>query len=103
MFIAMNRFRIVKGQEEAFEEVWRGRDSRLKDVPGFEEFHLLKGSEAEDHVLYASHTIWRDRAAFEDWTHSDAFRQAHKDAGQTRGMYLGGPQVPGVDVVLEMN
>ena len=102
MFIAMNRFRIVKGREEAFEEVWRGRDSRLRDVPGFVEFHLLKGPEADDHVLYASHTIWSDRAAFEAWTRSEAFREAHKGAGETKGMYLGGPHFEGFDVVLEM-
>lgn len=102
MFIAMNRFRMVKGREEAFEEVWRGRDSRLRDVPGFVEFHLLKGPEADDHVLYASHTIWSDRAAFEAWTRSEAFREAHKGAGETRGMYLGGPHFEGFDVVLEM-
>ena len=47
MFVAMNRFRIVKGRE------------------------------------------------------SDAFREAHKDAGQTKGMYLGGPQFEGFEVVLE--
>ena len=102
MFIAMNRFRIVKGQEEAFETVWRGRDSRLTGVPGFMEFHLLKGPEAEDHVLYASHTIWRSRADFEAWTRSEAFRQAHKGAGQTKGMYIGGPQLEVFDVVLEL-
>jgi hypothetical protein len=27
--------------------------------------HLLKGPEAEDHTLYASHTIWENRAVFE--------------------------------------
>jgi heme-degrading monooxygenase HmoA len=29
------------------------------------EFHLLKGPEAEDHTLYASHTVWENRAVFE--------------------------------------
>ncbi|MCG8360539.1 MAG: antibiotic biosynthesis monooxygenase, partial [Kiloniellales bacterium] len=66
------------------------------------EFHLLKGPEADDHVLYASHTIWRGRAEFEAWTQSEAFRQAHRDAGQTKGMYVGGPQFEGFDVVLEL-
>ena len=102
MFIAMNRFRVVKGREEDFETVWRGRDSRLKGLPGFVEFHLLKGPEGEDHTLYASHTIWRTRADFEAWTQSDALRQAHKGAGETKGMYLGGPQFEGFDVVLEL-
>jgi len=40
MFIAMNRFRVVKGSEEAFENVWLSRDSHLDAVPGFLEFHL---------------------------------------------------------------
>jgi heme-degrading monooxygenase HmoA len=65
MFVAMNRFRVAKGSEVAFEQVWLSRDSHLDQVPGFVEFHLLKGPEADDHTLYASHTIWRDRAAFE--------------------------------------
>ena len=64
VFIAMNRFRVAKGSEEAFEQVWLSRDSHLDKVPGFVEFHLLKGPEAEDHTLYASHTVWESRATF---------------------------------------
>jgi len=44
MFIAMNRFRVRKGSEQAFEKVWLSRDSQLNKVPGFVEFHLLKGA-----------------------------------------------------------
>jgi heme-degrading monooxygenase HmoA len=43
MSIAMNRFKVIKGSEAAFENVWLSRDSHLKKVPGFVEFHLLKG------------------------------------------------------------
>ena len=49
MFIAMDRFRVAKGSEEAFENAWLSRDSYLHTVPGFVEFRLLKGPEAEDH------------------------------------------------------
>ena len=42
MFIAMNRFRVKKGSEDAFEKVWLGRESYLDRVPGFLEFHLLR-------------------------------------------------------------
>ena len=45
MFIAMNRFKIVPGKEDAFEKVWKNRDSHLKGVPGFIEFNLVKGEE----------------------------------------------------------
>ena len=39
MFIAMNRFKVLPGQEEEFEAVWRNRESQLQTVPGFVEFH----------------------------------------------------------------
>jgi heme-degrading monooxygenase HmoA len=99
MFIAMNRFKVVRGSEAAFEQVWTTRDSHLGDVPGFVEFHLLRGPEQDDHVLYASHTIWRSRADFEAWTRSEAFRLAHRDAGQNRPLYLGHPDFEGFDVI----
>jgi heme-degrading monooxygenase HmoA len=74
MFIAMNRFRVKRGAEGAFEKVWLNRDSYLDCVPGFVEFHLLKGPEAEDHTLYSSRTVWQRKAAFEAWTKSEEFR-----------------------------
>ncbi len=100
MFIAMNRFQVKKGSEEAFEQVWLTRDTHLDAVPGFVEFHLVKGPEAEDHTLYASHTVWRDRDAFEDWTRSDAFRKAHARAGNesTGSLYLSHPKFEGFEV-----
>ena len=86
MFIAMNRFRVKKGSEDAFEKVWLGRDSYLDSVLGFLEFHLLKGPEAEDHTLYSSHTVWQSKQAFEAWTKSEEFRASHARAGnQTTG------------------
>jgi heme-degrading monooxygenase HmoA len=98
MFIAMNRFRVAKGSETAFEQVWMSRDSHLEKVPGFVEFHLLKGPEAEDHRLYASHTIWESRATFEAWTRSEAFRAAHNRAGDNKPLYLDHPQFEGFEV-----
>jgi heme-degrading monooxygenase HmoA len=99
MFIAMNRFKVVKGSEAAFEQVWLSRDSHLDKVPGFVEFHLLKGPEADDHTLYASHTVWQNRAAFEAWTRSDAFRAAHHKAGDNKPLYLGHPQFEGFETI----
>ena len=98
MFIAMNRFRVAKGSEDAFEEVWLSRDTHLDKVPGFVEFHLLRGPEAEDHTLFASHTVWESRGAFEAWTRSEAFRAAHRNAGDNKPLYLGHPQFEGFEV-----
>ncbi len=99
MYIAMNRFKVAPGSEADFEHLWTSRDSHLRDVPGFVEFHLLRGPTKEDHVLYSSHTIWADHASFEGWTKSEAFRAAHRNAGDNRAMYLGHPEFEGFSVV----
>jgi heme-degrading monooxygenase HmoA len=100
MYIAMNRFKVALGSEAAFEELWTSRDTHLKEVPGFVEFHLLKGPQRDDHVLYSSHTIWANQAAFEGWTKSDAFRAAHRNAGnESRSLYLGHPEFEGFEVI----
>jgi heme-degrading monooxygenase HmoA len=98
MFIAMNRFRVKRGSEQDFENVWLSRDSYLQGVPGFVEFHLLKGPERDDHTLYASHTVWQSQATFEAWTRSDAFRAAHARAGENKPLYLDHPQFEGFEV-----
>ncbi|HVV94405.1 MAG TPA: antibiotic biosynthesis monooxygenase [Hyphomicrobiales bacterium] len=102
MFIAMNRFRVKRGAEEDFETVWRTRERYLDEVPGFVEFHLLRGPEREDHTLYASHTVWADKEAFEGWTRSEAFRKAHRTAGGNGALYLGHPEFEGFESVDEM-
>jgi len=99
MYIAMNRFRIARGQEQAFEDVWTSRETHLAGVPGFIAFHLLRGPAEDDHTLYSSHTMWRSRGDFEAWTKSEAFRLAHRDAGDNRALYLGPPKFEGFEVV----
>jgi heme-degrading monooxygenase HmoA len=100
MFIAMNRFRVKKGSEEAFEKVWSTRDSYLDRMKGFEEFHLLKGPTLEDHTLYATHTVWTTKDDFEAWTKSEEFRAAHARAGNntTGSLYLDHPKFEGFEV-----
>ena len=99
MFIAMNRFKVLKGEEKAFEDLWLNRESHLDEVPGFVEFHMLRGPERDDHVLYSSHTIWADRQRFTDWTNSASFRASHRGAGQHKPMYLGHPEFEGFEVI----
>lgn len=102
MFIAMNRFKVVKGQEAAFEAVWSSRKSRLDEMPGFLAFHLLKGPAKEDHTLYSSHTSWASKADFTAWTTSEQFRESHRNAGQHRPapLYLGHPEFEGFETIL---
>lgn len=99
MFIAMNRFKVRLGKEALFEQVWKSRDSQLSTLPGFEEFHLLRGPETADYTLYSSHTVWHTKAYFEAWTRSEAFRNAHKGAGSHGDLYLEHPNFEGFEVV----
>tara|TARA_B100001121_G_scaffold132303_1_gene115963 strand:- start:293 stop:595 length:303 start_codon:yes stop_codon:yes gene_type:complete len=100
MFIAMNRFKIVPGKENEFEDVWKKRDTHLKDVEGFKEFHLVKGKKNDEYTLYASHSIWKSKEYFIQWTKSEAFRLAHKNAGQHKNLYLEAPNFEGFEVVI---
>ncbi len=100
MYIAMNRFRIARGREEVFEELWRKRDSHLDDVPGFRQFHLLRGPSSDEETLYASHSVWESAEAFEAWTESESFKKAHAQARAPQGTYLGHPNFEGFEVIL---
>ena len=100
MFLAMNRFKIVKGKENDFVNVWKNRDSFLENVPGFKNFNLVKGEEKEDHTLFASHSIWNSKEDFINWTKSEAFRKAHQGAGQHGNLYLGHPEFEGFEKVI---
>ncbi len=102
MYIAMNHFRVAPERGEDFERGWRDRETFLHEVPGFESFHLLRGPIEDGARLYASHTVWKDEAAFKAWTESEAFRKAHgrPGAGATMGAVLGPPKFIGWEAVL---
>ncbi|MDX3927112.1 MAG: antibiotic biosynthesis monooxygenase [Shinella sp.] len=97
MYIAMNRFKVAAGQEEAFENVWRNRDSSLSQMPGFKQFKLLRGDTfvGEGYTLFVSHSLWASKEDFVAWTKSENFRAAHRNAGDNRAMYLGPPKFEG--------
>ncbi len=96
----MNRFKIISGKEETFEEIWKSRDTYLENVPGFKKFNLIKGIEKENYRLYASHSLWETEEDFINWTKSEAFRKAHKGAGQHSDVYLGHPEFEGFEIIL---
>ena len=102
MFIAMNRFKVAKGQEETFETIWSSRKTRLDEMNGFISFHLLKGPERDDHVLYSSHTTWASKDDFTAWTKSEQFRDSHRRAGEKPAtpVFLGHPEFEGFETVL---
>ncbi|MBU8546636.1 MULTISPECIES: antibiotic biosynthesis monooxygenase family protein [Roseomonadaceae] len=103
MFFASNRFRVIPSESERFEQIWLTRESRLHEVPGFIAFHLLKGKQEEDHILYASMTMFESREAFEAWTKSDQFRRSHSSAGSSKPTTIGPPQFEGFETLQTIN
>ena len=100
MFIAMNRFKILIGKEKEFENIWKSRDTFLDKVPGFKNFNLIKGKTNEEYTLYASHSIWDSEESFINWTKSEEFRMAHKNAGNNKDLYLGHPEFEGFNKII---
>ncbi len=100
MYIAMNRFKIVLGKENDFENVWKNRETHLDKVPGFKKFNLIKGEKKGNYTLYASHSVWNSKEDFINWTKSEAFRKAHQGAGQHGNLYLGHPEFEGFEKVI---
>jgi heme-degrading monooxygenase HmoA len=104
MFVAANRFRVIPAEAARFEQAWLTRESHLHELEGFLAFHLLKGPQAADHILYSSMTLWASRSAFEAWTRSEQFRKAHAGAGAiSKPTTLGPPQFEGFDVLQTIN
>ncbi|MCG9778316.1 antibiotic biosynthesis monooxygenase family protein [Photobacterium damselae] len=100
MYIAMNRFKIRLGSEQEFIDIWKNRDTYLETVSGFRSFNLLQGASNEEYTLFASHSVWDSRQAFEDWTQSEAFRKAHANARGNKDIYLGSPNFEGFESYL---
>ena len=96
MFVAMNNFKVNAGREDDFEKQWRERETFLEGVPGFVEFMLLKSDKTGD---YISHTTWRDRQSFMDWTQSEAFAKGHRQ-GSVAGVLEGPPVIGLFEAVL---
>ena len=97
MYIAMNRFKVHKGMETEFENLWKNRESRLGEMEGFRTFHLLRGpaNEAENYTLYVSHSMWDAEDNLVAWTKSQNFRDSHKNTGAGKPLTLGPPQFEG--------
>jgi heme-degrading monooxygenase HmoA len=92
VFAAMNRFKVLEGQEAAFEKRWAERESELKDMPGFVTFLMLRRDAVnpDDGYNYSTYTVWENRAAFDNWR-ANGSKKAHAKAGEAEPMFEGRP------------
>ncbi|MDX8410324.1 MAG: antibiotic biosynthesis monooxygenase [Mariprofundaceae bacterium] len=89
MFVTMNRIDVHENQQDDFAERFRQRAGLVDGSPGFVRNMVLRPENpADPHIVM---TFWENRPAFEAWTKSDSFRQAHAKAGQASGDMFRGP------------
>jgi len=90
MFVTMNRFTIDPEHWDDFENRFKQRAGLVDGEPGFIRNAVLRPQEnsSDQHIVM---TLWESRQAFEAWTHSESFRQAHAKAGQTPKEWFVGP------------
>ncbi|ABK44868.1 Antibiotic biosynthesis monooxygenase [Magnetococcus marinus MC-1] len=88
MIVVMNRIPVHKEHHADFEERFRNRAGLVDRSPGFIRNVILRPAEesSEYHVVM---TFWESQAHFMAWTKSDAFREAHKNAGNQPEIYKG--------------
>ncbi len=83
----MNRIRVRPEYRARFEEHFRQRAGLVDKTPGFIRNLILRPDSPDaPHIVM---TFWEGKEAFEKWTGSKAFVEAHKRAGHLpRDIYL---------------
>lgn len=81
MYITMNRIPVHEDHWPDFEERFRNRIGLVDQATGFIRNMVLRPTDdsSDSHIVL---TMWESREAFENWTKSDSFLQAHYRASQ---------------------
>lgn len=74
MITVANRVTVAKGFEQEFEKRFEKRLGAVDQMPGFIRHEILRPVMGDCYVVM---TYWENKAAFEAWTQSESFRQAH--------------------------
>ena len=102
MFVSTNRLRTESGRGFELEERFRKNSGVAEQADGFLGFEMWKVESEADYEEYLIVTHWESKEAHRQWTHSDAFKAAHR--GGVRADYMvGHPQLTNYDVRLARN
>ena len=90
MYVVMNRIPVKEQYRDEFEQRFRERAGLVDQSPGFIRNLILRPAEGSGdyHVVM---TLWESRKAFEAWTQSDAFAEAHRRAREHPREQFAGP------------
>jgi heme-degrading monooxygenase HmoA len=81
MIVVANRFHVAEEHVEDFEQRFRERMGEVENREGFVRFEFQTPVD-HGHVetdTHAAVTYWESMDAFEGWTDSEAFQEAHRN------------------------
>lgn len=90
MILALSRFRVANGMQDAVRDAFEHRPGYVDDALGF--LGMETFVDVSDPACFYLATRWADRASFEAWHHSKAHHHSHRmipkglrlDAAETR-------------------
>lgn len=82
MYMVTNTIQVLEGYGSDILERFKVRQG-IEEMPGFIELKVMErlAIEGRDEVLV--HTVWEDKAAFENWFSSREFHLAHRKPAMT--------------------
>jgi heme oxygenase (mycobilin-producing) len=81
--VKINAISVPEGAGPELEARFAARARSVEQMPGFEEFQLLRPVEGEDR--YFVYTRWDSEESFQNWVQSQAFSQGHARAESADG------------------
>lgn len=82
MYMVSNTITVLEGYGDDILERFKIRQG-IEDMPGFVALKVMKKLEIKGHDEVLVHTIWEDKAAFENWFASREFHLAHRKPAMT--------------------
>ena len=96
--VRINAISVPEGRGAELEQRFAARAGQVEQMPGFEEFQLLRPTAGE--TRYFVYTRWETEEAFENWVSSQAFGQGHAKAEAPDGRPVAsGADLLGFDVI----
>ena len=84
MFIALSRFQVANGMEDAVKDAFRSRPHLVEDAPGFLRLEVLSPLDELREIWLL--TYWADEESYRTWHRGHTYHDSHK--GIPKGLKL---------------
>lgn len=97
MIAVANSLPVREGAADRIVEMFSAGRGAVQDFPGFVAMEVLRSEDGSEVLVV---TWWEDRASFDAWVNSEAFRKAHGGSGGGN-LLRGHPRMTVYEVALE--